>query len=99
MPPTQPAAGYLRSGLPYNRLGRGPRPLVVIQGLAFENKPQPRLATAMFRFLGEDYTVFSVLRKPGLPPGCTLAAMAADYALMVSRHGPSGAGQTVSAGR
>jgi pimeloyl-ACP methyl ester carboxylesterase len=78
-----PAAGYFRSGLPYNRLGRGLRPLVVVQGLVFENKPQPGLATAMYRFLGQDYTVFSVARKPGLPTGYTLADMAADYAAMI----------------
>jgi len=76
-------AGYFPSGLPYNRLGRGPRPLVVVQGLTFENKPQPGLATSMYRFLGEDYTVFSVLRRPGLPQGYTLADMAADYAPMI----------------
>lgn len=80
---TQPAAGYFHSGLPYNRLGRGPRPLVIFQGLTFENKPQPGLATAMYRFLGGDYTVFNVLRKPGLPQGYTLQDMAADYAVMI----------------
>jgi pimeloyl-ACP methyl ester carboxylesterase len=83
MPPSQPTAGYFRSGLPYNRLGHGPRPLVVVQGLTFENKPQPGLATAMCRFLGQEYTVFSVLRRPGLPQGYTLADMAADYAAMI----------------
>ena len=76
MTPSQPAAGYFRSGLPYNRLGRGPRPLVIVQGLLFENKPQPALATSMYRFLGEEYTVFSVLRRPGLPSGYTLRDMA-----------------------
>ena len=80
---TRPAAGYFRSGLPYNRLGRGPRPLVIVQGLTFENKPQPGLATWMVRFLGADYTVFSVMRKPGLPQGYTLADMAGDYADMI----------------
>jgi hypothetical protein len=30
-------AEYFRSGLPYNRSGPGPRPLVVFQGLLFEN--------------------------------------------------------------
>ncbi|MFO7706294.1 MAG: alpha/beta hydrolase [Halopseudomonas sp.] len=77
------AAGYFRSGLPYNRFGRGPRPLVVVQGLVFENKPQPGLATRMYHFLGKDYTVYSVLRKPGLPQGYTLADMAGDYAAMI----------------
>jgi len=83
MTPSQPAAGYFRSGLPYNRLGRGPRPLVIVQGLLFENKPQPALATSMYRFLGEEYTVFSVLRRPGLPSGYTLRDMAGDYAAMI----------------
>ena len=83
MTSTQPAAGYVRSGLPYNRLGHGPRPLVVVQGLVFENKPQPGLATAMYRFLGQDYTVFSVVRRPGLPQGYTLDDMAGDYAAMI----------------
>jgi pimeloyl-ACP methyl ester carboxylesterase len=83
MTPSQPAAGIFRSGMPYNRLGRGPRPLVVVQGLTFENKPQPGLATRMYHFLGDDYTVFSVLRKPGLPRGYTLADMVADYAVTI----------------
>ena len=83
MTSSQPAAGHFRSGLPYNRLGHGPRPLVVVQGLTFENKPQPGMATWMYRFLGKDYTVFSVLRRPGLPQGYTLADMAGDYAAMI----------------
>jgi pimeloyl-ACP methyl ester carboxylesterase len=65
---TKKTAGYFPSGLPYNRLGRGPRPLVIFQGLSFENKPQPGMASWMYRFLGEDYT---------------LADMAADYAVMI----------------
>jgi hypothetical protein len=36
---SQKTAAYFHSGLPYNRLGHGPRILVVIQGLAFEYKP------------------------------------------------------------
>ena len=56
-------AGYFRSGLPYNRLGHGPRSLVVFQGLTFENKPQPKLASHMYNFLGDDYTIYSVLRS------------------------------------
>lgn len=77
------STGYFRSGLPYNRLGHGPRPLIVFQGLVFENKPQPGLATRMYHFLGKDYTVFSVVRKPGLPQGYTLQDMADDYAAMI----------------
>jgi pimeloyl-ACP methyl ester carboxylesterase len=76
-------AGYFRSGLPYNRFGHGPRPLVIFQGLMFENKPQPRLMLGTYDFLREDYTVTSVLPRPGLPPGYTLADMAGDYAAMI----------------
>ena len=76
-------AGYFRNGLPFNRLGHGPRPLVIFQGLIFENKPQPGLATSMYRFLGDDYTLFNVLRRPGLPQGYTLADMAGDDAVMI----------------
>jgi pimeloyl-ACP methyl ester carboxylesterase len=76
-------AGYFPSGLPYNRLGHGPRPLVVFQGLLFENKPQPGLMIRMYKFLEDDYRVYVVLRKPGLPHGCTLQNMADDYATMI----------------
>ena len=40
MIPRPAKSGYFRSGLPYNQSGHGPRPLVIIQGLMFENKPQ-----------------------------------------------------------
>jgi pimeloyl-ACP methyl ester carboxylesterase len=79
----QAAAGYFRSGLPYNRLGHGPRPLVVCQGLLFENKPQSGVMVQAYSFLGEEYTVYVVLRKPGLPHGYTMQDMADDYAAMI----------------
>lgn len=79
----QPGAGYFRCGLPYNRLGHGPRSLVIFQGLMFENKPQSRLAAWGYDFLAQDYTVYIVLRKPRLPAGYTLADMAGDYATMI----------------
>ena len=78
-----PKSGYLKNGMPYNRLGHGPSPLVVFQGLAFEHKPQSGLMDMMYRFLGKDYTVYSVLRKPGLPRGCTMRDIADDYAEMI----------------
>lgn len=77
------ASGYFRSGLPYRRLGHGPRPLVVFQGLAFENKPPPGLMMRDYQCLEDDYTVYAVLRKPGLPHGYTLKDMADDYAAMI----------------
>jgi pimeloyl-ACP methyl ester carboxylesterase len=77
------AAGYFPSGLPYNRLGHGPRPLVVFQGLTFENKPQAGFMVGIYKFLEDDYTVYSVLRRPGLPHGYTLKDMADDYATTI----------------
>jgi pimeloyl-ACP methyl ester carboxylesterase len=79
-------AGYFRGGLPYNRSSHGPHPLVVFQGLLFENKPQPGLMVRLFRFykfLEEEYTVYEVLRRPGMPRGYTMKDMADDYASMI----------------
>jgi pimeloyl-ACP methyl ester carboxylesterase len=44
------SAGYFRSGLPYNPFGHGPRPLVIFQGLVFENKPWSGAVTRMYNF-------------------------------------------------
>ena len=78
-----PDSGYFRGGLPYNRIGHGPRPLVVFQGLMFENKPQSSMTTQMYNFLKEAYEVYAVLRKPGMPYGYNLKDMADDYASMI----------------
>ena len=80
------ASGYFRGGLPYNRLGHGPRPLVVFQGLTFENKPQPGFMVFGYGSLKDDYTVYVVLRKPGLPHAYTLKDMADDYATMIQEE-------------
>ena len=81
------ATGYSRNGLPYNRLGSGPRTLVVFQGGVFENKPATGLLSQIlvnpYNFLGKDFTVYVVLRRPGLPQGYSLKDMADDYAVMV----------------
>jgi pimeloyl-ACP methyl ester carboxylesterase len=82
-------AGYFRDGLPYNRAGHGPRPLVVFQGLLFENKPQPGLMVRFvrfYKFLEEEYTVYEVLRRPGMPRGFTMKDMADDYAGMIRKE-------------
>jgi len=79
----KPRSGYFKNGLPYNRTGDGPRDLIVFQGLYFENKPQPILFTRTYKFLSDRYTVYEVLRKPGLPEGYTLENMADDYAELI----------------
>lgn len=76
-------AGYFRSGLPYVRAGHGANVLIVFQGLMFENKPSPGPMGRAYSFLEEDYTVYLVGRKPGLPPGYSLQDMADDYATMI----------------
>jgi pimeloyl-ACP methyl ester carboxylesterase len=86
MTDAQPSAGYFPCGLPYNRLGHGPRPLVVFQGLQFEKKPQTGPLFQIYKFLGEEYTVYIVLRKPGMPQGYTMQNMANDYAVMIKEE-------------
>jgi len=51
--------------------------------LAFENKPQPGFMIRDYKSLQDDYTVYVVLRRPGLPLGYTLKDMADDYAAMI----------------
>lgn len=78
-----PGKGHFRGGLPYARLGRGPRPLIAILGLMLENAPPPGIALPMYRFLGRDFTVYAVMRRPGLRRGSTIADLAADHADMI----------------
>lgn len=79
-----PSAGYLRSGLPYNRFGSGPRALVLLPGLQFAHKPMSRREAGWFlsgyRFLEQAYTITCIGRRPGLPRGSSLSDIAADYA-------------------
>lgn len=82
-------AGYFRSGLPYNRYGSGPCPLVVCQGLVFENKPVTGSMARMnsvFKFLEASYSVYIVIRKPHLPAGYSMKDMADDYAAMIGEE-------------
>ncbi len=80
-------AGYFKGGLPYNRFGRGPRPLVVFQGLMFENRPMPAsmsgVYSRMYGSLKEEFTVYLVTRRPGLPAGYSMKDMSDDYAAMI----------------
>jgi len=81
-----PSAGILAGGVPFNRLGSGPRTVVVFQGLQFENKPLARLdllLTRMYRFLERGHTIWVLTRRRGLAPGTSLADMADDYAVAI----------------
>lgn len=82
--------GTFASGLPYDRIGRGPRTLVAFAGLTYENATMSgftaRYVLGMFRTLVDEFTVYVVTRRPGLAPGTTLADMADDYAVMISQE-------------
>lgn len=80
------SSGYFKkSNIPFDRIGNGPKPLVVFQGLMFENKPGLFLGMTknMYKDLLKEYTLYVVLRKPGLPKGYTLRDMSNDYAQMI----------------
>lgn len=83
----QASVGTLHGGLPFRRSGDGPRVLVVLQGLTFEHKAPPRWAAAFgptsYGFLGDDFTVYVVDRRPGLAVGSTMTDIAADYAVAI----------------
>jgi len=83
----QVTTGYSKNGLPYVRIGSSPRNLVVFGGLDFEHKPPSgfmlRMVSSGYQHLAEDFTVYMVGRKPGLPVGYSLRDMSDDYATMI----------------
>ncbi len=80
-------AGYSHNHIPYNRVGHGPRTLVIFRGLFFRNRPLPEILAPLYRnyyqYLEKDYTIYLVLRKQGLPDGYSLKDMSDDYATMI----------------
>jgi hypothetical protein len=75
--------GSLHGGLPYLAVGEGP-PLVVFSGLTAEHANPTglarRLALLTLRPMARHFTVSSVNRKPGLPPGTSIGDLAGHYA-------------------
>lgn len=82
--------GYFRCGMPYNRFGYGDRILVIFQGLLFENKPlsgfMAKKFAEMYDSVEQDYTVYIVNRRTGLPEGCSLKDISDDYAQMIKEE-------------
>jgi pimeloyl-ACP methyl ester carboxylesterase len=70
--------------LPHARIPGGPRTLVILEGLALENKAPTGRALWLLRWAHKrythDYTIYQVARRPGLPAGSTTGDMADDYA-------------------
>jgi pimeloyl-ACP methyl ester carboxylesterase len=73
--------------LPYACAKGGQRVLVVFDGLDFSHKPPSALMLRfMFGFikhLTDDFTVYLVRRRPGLPAGYSMRDMSNDYAVMI----------------
>ena len=82
--------GYSKNGLPYARIGSGPRNLVIFEGLNFNHKPPSGLALRMtsrnFKRFAEEFTVYYVGRKLGLPMGYSMRDMSEDYATMIGNE-------------
>ncbi len=79
--------GYFKNGLPYARFGNGSRNLVIFNGLDLLHKPpsslQLRMVINTYKCLTEDYTVYLVNRKSGMPSGYSARDASEDYATMV----------------
>ncbi len=82
--------GYSGNALPYACMGKGAHNLVVFGGLEFQHKPPSgimlRVSTGYLRGLTNDYRIYIVSRRPGLPPGYSLSDMADDYAVMIKNE-------------
>ena len=82
--------GYSSNGLPYARFGNGTRNLVVFDGLDFRHKPPVgimlRMTHGYLKGLTNDYRIYIVSRRPGLPPGYSLRDMSDDYAVMIKNE-------------
>jgi pimeloyl-ACP methyl ester carboxylesterase len=80
--------GRLTGDLPYLRLGQGP-PLVVAPGLtAAHVNPTGMWRRRALSWAGpfaEHFSVYLVMRKPGLAPGATMTDIAADYAAAIEQ--------------
>lgn len=89
MPGHKVTTGYSKNGLPYARVEGGKRTLFIIDGLDFSHKPPSRFEMMLFGFikkLNDEFTVYLVRRKAGLPAGYSLKDMSDDYAVMIENE-------------
>lgn len=82
--------GYSSNGLPYACFGNGMRKLAVFDGLDFRHRPPSgitlRMTYGYLSGLTNDYRIYIVTRRPGLPPGYSLRDMSNDYAIMIKNE-------------
>ncbi len=100
------AEGHLSTGLPYLKLGDGPR-LLMASGLTAEHANPTgmwrRKSLSWAAPFARHFTVYLVNRKPGLPADVTMSDIAADYAGAIEQdlggsvlvHGTSTGGSVV----
>jgi len=78
--------GFFSNGIPYVRFGKGENTLLVFSGGPGNDLPSGlmlRMFTSGFKRLAQNYVVYIVTRKFGLPEGYTTRDMSEDYAAMI----------------
>ena len=79
--------GYFRDGLPYTRIGTSERIMIDLEALTYKNAPLEgymlKEFIKMHNLLAQEFTVYLVGRKPGMPEGYLMNNMADDYAKMI----------------
>ncbi len=76
------------STLDYAAFGRGTTPLVIIPGLSLRDVRGAGMGLAlMYRLFAEDYRVYVIDKKAGIPEGCTTADLAEDTAAAMEALG------------
>lgn len=82
--------GVLHDQFPYVRVGAGRKPLVVLPGMALDNKKASGLVARSyghgFRRLADEYTLYIVQRRRGPSAPADTKQLAADYAQVLSHH-------------
>ncbi|MBD3196993.1 MAG: alpha/beta fold hydrolase [Candidatus Lokiarchaeota archaeon] len=82
--------GYLDGGLPYAKIGDKSKILLIIEALSYEHKPLSgfmlRYFKKAYRSFLDDYTIYSVGRRPNLPEDYLMDKMAEDYAKMIKQE-------------
>lgn len=85
----QPVSGTFANGMPYLRIGSGPKSVVFMPGGPAHDIRTDGFATwylgRLFRpFLNNGYTMWLVARRPNMPTGYSVEAMAHDYATAIA---------------
>ena len=78
--------GVFSNGIPYARFGMGEKALLVFSGGPGNDPPSGlmlRNFTSRFKRLAQNYVIYFVTRKFGLPEGYTTRDMSEDYAVMI----------------